>query len=235
MFSKLYDIFESIAHTLYPNLCIGCETEPKANQNYFCVECLSKMPYTDHFRIKQNIVTNHLKGRVPIHHGAALMYFRQSGIVQNMIHRIKYKGDALLAYTLGEIAGDNIKNSEYFSKPDIIIPVPLHPAKLKKRGFNQAFKFGEGIGHSLQIPCKEGLIIKSTSTPSQTGFSRIDRVSNVENTFTLSHDLNNMSFNHILIVDDVITTGATIESCIFQLSSQKNTLFSVATIAAATS
>ncbi|MBC7885744.1 MAG: ComF family protein [Saprospiraceae bacterium] len=224
-------LFGDMLYTMFPDLCIACIRQPKISGGFFCVECLHNMPYTDHFNIRQNIVTNHFKGRITLHHGAALLTFRDLGIVRNMLHGLKYKGKKETGIILGEIAGRKLIESPLFETPDIMIPVPIHPKKKLIRGYNQSGVFGHGVSVASGVKMSENHLIKYTETASQTGLSRTERVKNVSDTFAVTRTDDIMG-RHILVVDDVVTTGATIEACCLKLMEAGAGKLSVLTIAA---
>jgi ComF family protein len=208
MKNLLIDLF----HTLFPDLCLACNKLPKSKGASFCVECIHSMPYTDHFFIKENTVTNHFKGRVKLYHGAAILQFREGSIVQNMLHQLKYKGRREIGEVMGKIAGEKMLNSPLYIRPDIIIPVPVHIKKVKKRGYNQSTIFGLALAECLGLSFRDDILVKSVETASQTGKSRTERVNNVSDVFEIK-DNTAFTAKHVLIVDDVITTGATLEAC----------------------
>lgn len=223
----LHDLF----HTLFPDLCLACDRLPKVKSASFCVECLHRMPYTDHFKIKENRVTQHFKGRFVLHHGAAILRFSEGGMVQNMLHKLKYKGRVEIGEIMGKIGAERLLHSNLFSKPDIIIPVPIHAKKLKKRGYNQSTIFGKGLGFSLDIPISEDSVIKALETESQTGKSRSERVNNVSDIFVIK-DPSVVKDKHVLVVDDVVTTGATLEACCIKVMEAGAATISILCIAA---
>ncbi|MBK9736024.1 MAG: ComF family protein [Saprospiraceae bacterium] len=225
-------LFDDICHTLYPDLCIACGKRPKTSNAIFCVDCLHKMPYTDHFSIKANKVTQHFWGRLPLDHGAAMLHFRQEGIVGNMIHKLKYKNRGETAHVLGGLAGTLLIHSPLFSLPDFIIPVPITNKKKIKRGYNQSVLFGRGVSEVTGIKLIEDILIKVTETDSQTGKSRTGRVENVSKTFNVVKR-DTIKGRHILIVDDVVTTGATLEACGLKLLEAGVSKISLLTIAVA--
>ncbi|MFZ1750351.1 MAG: ComF family protein [Saprospiraceae bacterium] len=205
-------LWKDLIHVLFPDICIGCDRNPKTGKSVFCVQCLHDMPYTDHFQIKDNEVTKHLKGRVSLEFGGALLKFREGNMVQNMLHQLKYKKKKEIAEVLGKITGEKLLISKICLRPDIIIPVPIHPKKELKRGYNQSTLFGRSISKETSIPISEDVLIKVLETTSQTGKSRTDRVSNVDGVFKISN-MSLITKKHILLVDDVVTTGATLEAC----------------------
>lgn len=228
------NIFSNVAQVLFPDLCLACNREHRAHHSYFCTGCLSNLPFTDHFEIAQNEVTMHLRGRVMIHHGAALLTFKKENIVQHLLHQLKYKRRHEVGEILGKMAAIKFEQSPLFEMPDLIIPVPIHPKKEKKRGYNQSAVFGQSIGNYLNVICKDDLLIKVKETDSQTGKSRTERVENVADGFkVVSPEL--LKSKHILLVDDVITTGATTEACSQRLQEVGISALSVLCIAAAQS
>lgn len=230
--SYIHILSKDFFHTLFPDVCLACDKHPKTRHAEFCVDCLHVMPYTDHFHIADNKVTKHFKGRIKLHHGGALLNFREGSIIQNLLHKFKYKKRKEIGEIFGLIGGKKFIESKLFIKPDLIIPVPVHPKKEKKRGYNQSFVFGKALGDAIGVECRNDIIIKTKWSESQTGKSRTDRVANVDEVFELKKpDI--LHSKHVLLVDDVVTTGATLEACCLQLSEAKVASISIFTIAAA--
>lgn len=226
------NVFELVFNVLFPDLCQGCSKHPKSKTTIFCSQCLALLPLTDHFDVKFNSVTMHLAGRVPLHHGAALLSFSKKGIVQHVLHQLKYKNKPNIGEVMGKMAANQLLQSSLFEIPDLIIPVPIHPNKIKKRGYNQSAVFGKSLGKFIHIQCDDEILVKIIETQSQTGKSRTARLENVAGGFKVvfpSAILN----KHILVVDDVITTGATIEACCNALLNAGAGKISVLCIAAA--
>ncbi len=232
MITKIKELLGDMFYTIFPDLCIACINQPKTRNGSFCVNCLHQMPYTDHFIIKDNTVTKHFKGRVPLVHGAALLSFRNQGNIRNMLHGLKYKGRRETGNILGEIAGEKLLASILFGRPDIIIPIPIHDKKKLIRGYNQSSVFGQGVSTTSGIKMYEKTLIKYTETSSQTGKSRTDRVKNVSSTFEIKSP-EVIIGKHVLVVDDVVTTGATLEACCLLLLKAGAIKISILTIAAA--
>jgi len=228
----LKELFGDIGHTLFPDLCLGCDRLPKIKDGLFCVECLHKMPYTDHFVLVENEVSKHFKGRVKLHHAGALLRFKEGSFVQGMLHRFKYQKRKEIGEILGEIAALKYKSSTLYVLPDLIIPVAIHPKKKLKRGYNQSTIFGQALANILDRPCRDDILIKEKWSESQTGKSRTQRVSNVEEMFLLQKP-NEVYAKHILLVDDVVTTGATLEACCNILIQGGTKQISILTIAVA--
>lgn len=197
---------------IFPKLCILCHIETPEKDQSFCISCLINLPRTRHFDQKENRATKKLWGRVPLQDGASLLNFYTYSDVKWMMHRLKYEGRKDIGQKLGIMIGKRILASSNFNDIDLIIPVPLHKEKKAKRGYNQAAVIGSGISEIIEVPQREDILVKHVYTISQTTMNRIERVKNVENSFRISDKLS-IQGRHILIVDDVLTTGATIEAC----------------------
>ncbi|MCZ2102337.1 MAG: ComF family protein [Chitinophagales bacterium] len=210
--ASMKSMLDKISEVLFPDLCLACSEVPKSYDAHFCTDCLGMLPFTDHFGVKQNAVTMHLAGRVNIDHGAALLTFRKEGIVQKMLHQLKYKGRYEIGEILGKMSATRYQDSPYFSRPDVILPVPIHATKQRIRGYNQSEIFGTSVGQVLNVSCEPEILVKIKKTESQTGKSRTQRVENVAEGFWISTP-ERLVNQHVLLVDDVITTGATLEAC----------------------
>lgn len=228
----IFGWYKDMFYVIFPNLCIACDTQSKTKNSSFCVDCLYKMPYTDHFTQKNNKVVQHFWGRIPLDHGGALLTLRDESMVSHMMHKLKYKSTPEIGHILGQIAGDRWGHQTLFKKPDIIIPVPLTIKKKAKRGYNQSEKFGSGLSEKIGVYCSDNIILKIKETPSQTGKSRTDRVSNVKDSFEIKSP-EKIRGKHVLVVDDVVTTGATLEACCLALLQAGASKISILTIAAA--
>ena len=197
---------------IYPNLCAACGDVLLKNEITICTSCLFHLPKTNYHKYKDNPVSKTFWGRINIESAASIYYFTKSGNVQNMIHELKYKGNKKIGFYLGKMYGNELKHSDIFNNIDVIIPVPLHPKKEKKRGFNQSKIFADGLSISMNKPVDTISLIRTYSSESQTRKSRFNRWENVKEIFSIQHHENLINKN-ILLVDDVITTGATIEAC----------------------
>lgn len=213
---------------IFPQLCIMCYAEtPNEGQN-FCIDCLINMPHTNHFKKKDNLAARKFWGRFQFEDVASLLNFYNYTDVRWMIHRLKYEGRKDIGHVLGMMAGKKALGSSHFNDIDIIVPIPLHKEKRAKRGYNQAAYFGKGVSEILDIPMREDVIMKRIYTKSQTKMGKIERIKNVFNSFDLV-DKNGIQGRHILIVDDVLTTGATIEACARKLLEANNIKISILT------
>ena len=224
MLSQLQD---TIKQLLFPNICMLCAKDyASGNDNPFCFACTVNMPYTNHFKTKPNSATPKFRGRVPCVDVACLLNFYNYSDVKPMLHRLKYEGRKDIGFQLGLMAGQRANNSSFFDDVDLIIPIPIHKSKLIKRGYNQAAFIGKGVSEKLDVPQREDVIIKHTNTKSQTKMNRIERVKNVRSSFQLI-DKEGIQGRHILLVDDVLTTGATIEACANHLLEARDVKISI--------
>lgn len=189
------------------------------------------MPRTNFSLGKNNIVDQLFWGRFPVHSAGAYYYFRKGGHVQKILHQLKYKNNPEIGITIGKLYGQEILKSGC-DIPDLIIPIPLHPKKLRIRGYNQSERFGIGLSEALNIPMDTTNFVRNTFTETQTKKTRYDRWNNVKDIF-FCHNPDLFTNKHILLIDDVITTGSTIESAAIKLKSYKNTQISIASIAIA--
>ncbi|MEM7105316.1 MAG: ComF family protein [Bacteroidota bacterium] len=213
----------------YPRLCLACGKNLHSNEEIICLFCAYKLPKTNFHKYRENPLTRHFWGRVNISSGAAMYYFNKGGKVQQLIHRLKYLNKPNIGVKLGEIYGQHLKKSEWMMQPEVIIPVPLHPWKLKKRGYNQSLTFANGLASIMEKPVSKAMRRK-TMTRTQTAKSRLERFNNVLEAFEVTNP-EAVEGLHVLLVDDVITTGATLEACAIKLLEVPGVKVSVVTIA----
>lgn len=223
-------IFKDIFYVFFPERCASCEEVLCHSEELICTHCLHDLPFANFTDEVGNSVEKSFYGRVPIASATALLLFYKKGRVQQLIHQLKYKGNQEIGAYFGAWLGDEMKNSDRFKTIDTVIPVPLHPKKLKKRGYNQVAKFGKAIARAIGAQYIDDKLVKITSTSSQTHKHRTERTQNVREMFTLI-DTKYFENKHILLVDDVITTGATLEVCCAELLKTKSIKISIATLA----
>ncbi len=220
----------SIFNLFYPELCSICKSQLVKGEKAIFISCISDLPVTNFCNLTNNTVETSFYGRIPIEEATSLFFFQKKGKVQKLIHQLKYKGNQQIGTILGDWLGENMILSKRFNDLDCIIAVPLHPNKLKKRGYNQLTTFGQVLSQKLGIPMIENVLIKVSSSQTQTKKNRFDRSINVTEKFELL-DYETIKNKHILLIDDIITTGATLEACSIQLLQSENIKISIATMA----
>jgi len=215
---------------LYPRLCMACGNSLFRHEQVLCTQCLFELPKTNFHRLPGNPLDKVFWGRVPVDRTATLYYFIKGGKVQHLVHQLKYKGQKEVGIYMGKLLGNDLKANPGFHSISKIIPVPLHPNKLRKRGYNQSEQFAIGLAESTGIELDVKSFVRTIATETQTRKSRFARFENVKEIFkvTTPSELEN---KHILLVDDVITTGSTLESCANILLQVPGVRISVAAIA----
>ncbi|BAU56147.1 ComF family protein [Mucilaginibacter gotjawali] len=215
---------------LFPELCAACGDSLVANEHLICTSCRITLPYTNFHLLPDNIVAQQFWGKIKLEGAFALFYFAKGGKVQNLMHRFKYKGQKEIGNLLGEIAGAQLIKNDIYKNVDHIIPVPLHKKRLSQRGYNQSACFAEGLAKQLNTTVMEHNLIRPAATETQTRKSRFDRYQNMKEVFYVLNP-EELKNKHILLVDDVITTGSTLEACGAQLLRIEGLKLSIATIA----
>ena len=214
----------------YPNLCTTCNKELLKKENIICSFCSHDLPIINHTDYKKNRVAQTFLGRIPIEKATSFLYFRKTGKTRELIHHLKYKGNEEIGTFLGNWFGQNLKDSKQFTDIDYIIPVPLHQKRLQERGYNQLTKFGESLSLILEKPYLTGVLKRVSSANTQTYKARFERFSNTQTIFTLTN-FEKLKNKHVLLIDDVITTGATLENCSNELLRTENIKISIVTMA----
>jgi ComF family protein len=204
--------YQSLLHLFFPHTCCGCGSDLLAEQMLFCIHCLSSAPGTRFEYFSANPIEKIFWGRVQIHSAAAHLYFTSGSQVQRSLHLLKYKGRKEIGIYFGQQMGESLKHAGRFDDCEIIIPLPLFAAREKKRGYNQASLIAEGISQKLKIPVFNDVVLRIKKTETQTHKSRIQRWENMKSTFEI-HNPPKISGKHVLLVDDVVTTGASLDAC----------------------
>lgn len=222
--------FADFVSLIFPELCQACAKSLYRNEEIICADCLYHLPYTDFHLTADNAVAQQFWGRVPLEAAAALLYFTKGSRVQNLMHQLKYKNKPEVGVYLGKLAGKRLLENPVFASADLIIPVPLHRQKQLKRGYNQSLSFAEGLAEKTMIPIENNNLIRITGTESQTKKSRTSRYENMKDVFSIKNP-QQLTGKHILLVDDIITTGATLEACCNVLLEVPGVKISIAAIA----
>jgi ComF family protein len=227
----MISFFEGFLNLIYPRLCVCCGCQLMKNEQFICSGCEYEMPKTRFHQDPHNHVSQLFWGRVYFEHATAYLQFRKNSGVQQIIHHIKYKGEKSLGVQMGKYFGSELLSSP-FQHVDVIIPVPLHKTKHRKRGFNQSEVIASGIAEVLNKPLMTHCLIRKNRSETQTNKSRFDRWKNVEKIFHIDN-FDCLKDKHILLVDDVVTTGATIEACAAELLQIPGVKVSLAALAVA--
>ncbi|HTF21498.1 MAG TPA: phosphoribosyltransferase family protein [Chryseolinea sp.] len=226
------EILRDFVSLFFPTPCMACGESLLKGEETICTSCLLELPETDHHLNSENPLLHRLSYRIPLRYGMACYRFTKNGRVQRLLHALKYKGHHEIGTRLGRVYGEKLVEAGTYDGFDLILPVPLHVSRLRKRGYNQSAKFGEGLAEKLMIPCTDKLIKRLQKTETQTRKSRVRRWENIANVFkVVVPEL--VKGRSILLVDDVITTGSTIEACANALFSEGARELSIACIAEA--
>ena len=222
------EIKDAVLHLLFPHVCAGCGSDILHEESVLCMKCIDAMPETNFELHPNNPVEKTFWGRLPLTGATAQFYFTKESLMQHLMHQFKYKGNKELGMQLGKIMGEQIKKSARF-EADALVPLPLFAAKEKRRGYNQAAILCEGMAEAMNLTVLDKIISRPRHTETQTKKGRIERWKNMEGKFILS-DADAIKNMHLLLVDDVVTTGATLEACGNELLKAENVRLSIATL-----
>lgn len=227
-------IYEGLLHLCFPKLCVGCQRVLLEMEFVLCLHCTLLLPETGYHLQDSQPAAQRFIGRIPYSHVTAYAHFVPDGLLQHLLHQLKYKSRGDVGVFLGQQLGYNLLETSWLRDIDVLVPVPLHPKKEALRGYNQSLLIAEGIQQITQIPIQASLLLRQCNTPSQTNKSRIERVNNMALAFHCPLDSLDR-IKHILLIDDMLTTGATIEACALAILAEKRIKISIATIGIAIS
>ncbi len=197
---------------IFPDYCLACKNSLVKGEKLICTRCILQMPQTNYHLDEDNPLKARLSNRIPLRYAMAFLKFSKSGKVQSVLHALKYKNEPALGILLGNVYGDRMTAAGLCGQFELILPVPLHKSRKRKRGYNQSAKFAEGLSQKLRIPFSDDLLERTIKTETQTRKSKLSRWQNVTEVFRV-RDEKALQNKNILLVDDVITTGATLEAC----------------------
>lgn len=223
-------LFNDFLSLIYPRHCRACKGLLFGHEREVCNHCRIGLPRTDFHIVRDSPLHAMLKGRIPYEKLGACFPFEKQGHVQRLLHAVKYEGCKELGVSLGKWYGEELKRTDFFKDIDIIIPVPLHPKKLVKRGYNQSEVIALGLSEVCGLPVVNGILVRTVESQTQTRRGKFERWENVEGIFQVK-DSDKAEGKHILLVDDVITTGATLEAAWLALKGCKGLRISVASLA----
>lgn len=229
MLYKLLEYPLDFYRLFYPKLCGGCDKPLAKGEVHLCLHCFLELPFTNFEQLKDNPIEKIFYGRVNLNFATSLLYFSKKGKTQQLMHNIKYNHQKELAIHIGQIFGERLQNISYIQSVTAIVPVPLHPQKEHLRGYNQSAVIAEGINKVLQKKILLSNLQRDIFTETQTKKNRTERWENVEKAFKI-YNAEQLNGQHILLVDDVLTTGSTLEACATALKSV-NCDVSIATVA----
>lgn len=219
---------------IFPRVCLACDEPLARGEDHICTGCRAQFPYTDYHKLplSENPLARKFWGKLPVRYSLSYLRFLRRGRVQHLLHQLKYQGQRDIGRVLGRWYGAELADHGLATEFDLIVPVPLHPRKLAKRGYNQADTFAEGLALSLNVPWSATALRRTEHTASQTRKNRAERWENVAEVFEVAQAADILN-KRILIVDDVLTTGATLEACAAALLAAGCREVSIATIACA--
>ncbi len=223
-------MLKSLLDLFFPRLCIECKVKLLAEEFFLCVDCLHDLPITNLHKIDSKLISNVFYGSVVLENATALFYFPKEGIVRKLVHKLKYKNQFEISSFLGDWLGSELKENINYQSIDVVIPVPIHKSKKKIRGYNQVTGFGKKIANHLNASFNDFCLLREKNSSTQTKKNRVTRLKTLEHVFNLSN-MNSLEGKHILLVDDVITTGATIKACAIELNKIPNIKISLAVMA----
>jgi ComF family protein len=228
---QLKSLFGDLLWLVYPPLCAACDRPLHDGETCICTSCRFHLPRTGYHRERGNAVEKLFWGNVPLCAATAFFHFSKGEGVQALVHRLKYKGRRDIGRFLGDWMGQELLQDAAFASAGLIVPVPLHPRRLRERGYNQSVLIAEGLSQSMGLPYADALV-RTVATPTQTRKHRFERFRNVGDVFAVG-DPAAVAGRHILLVDDVLTTGSTLIGCATALLSVPGTRISVAALAVA--
>lgn len=205
-------MWNHLLNLFFPKSCAGCQSFLLSDEKVICTQCRHEVPLTNHHQIADNEIFQKFYGRIPLEYGSALFYFHKKGIVQEMIHQLKYKGQQEIGETIGNWYSEELQHLEHIKNIDYIIPVPLHKKRLHERGYNQVEGFGKALSANLNIPYDDELLYRKLYTKTQTKKDLLGRADVISTVFDVNFTENHQG-KHFLLVDDVLTTGSTLEAC----------------------
>ncbi len=213
-------LWRDCLHFFYPDCCLCCGQRLIGTEKILCADCLGRLTYTGYENHERNPLNMRMKTKIPIRGASALLHFNKEGVIQKLLHVLKYQKQSEVGLFLGRLAGLRLIGQTPFCEADFLVPVPIHPKKLRKRGYNQSMLIAQGMNEILRKEISGDLLIKQERTQSQTKKSREARWANIQGSFCLNPEfLHEQRFHqqHFLLIDDVVTTGATSASCCQEL------------------
>ncbi len=209
---RLLQYFKDFGFLFFPSVCSACGVPLRLNEGIICIKCLYELPRTDYCNDDENIIVQLFAGRIKLEKATALFSFHKGSRFRKLLHSLKYNKKPEIGILLGRELGAEMVKSKNYSDIDAVIPVPLHPKRQKQRGYNQSEMIGKGIAEIMNIPLFTDVFFRNEYTQTQTRMTREERWENVSGKFKLENT-EKIHDKHVLLVDDVVTTGSTLEAC----------------------
>ena len=226
------ELLKDTLHLFYPHVCTGCGTDLLPVDNLLCLKCITHLPHTRYAQYANNPIEKMLWGILPITAAHSEFYFAKESLIQHLIHQLKYKSNQQIGVYLGELTGRSLVTSSRFNDLDYLVPLPLYPDKERKRGYNQAAVICLGMSAVMNVPVLNNNIVRRRFTETQTKKHRTERWQNVAGSFMVN-DTSQLEGKNILLVDDEITTGATLAACGSVIANISGARLSIATLSMA--
>ncbi len=228
--NKILSVLQDFSHLFFPHLCAGCGSDSLNDESLLCPKCFLQLPETGFIGVDGNTIEKIFYGRLPVQKAGSAFYFTKDSLVQKLAVELKYKGNKAMGQYLGRLLGKRLQSCRRFEEVDVIVPLPLNPKKQRKRGYNQAEEIAKGIAEVWSRPVISNAVIRNIFTDTQTHKTRVSRWQTMEAVFSVSQPLL-IEGKHVLLVDDIITTGATLEACGQAMLQTPGVKLSIATVA----
>lgn len=226
------DLFGSLLDTLFPRLCTVCDASLASHQRYLCTKCLAGLPRTLFHRQDFNPMEQLFAGKVPIERAAGFIFYEKDNPYSAILHKLKYRNMPHIGQFVAEMYARELLDDDVFTDIDAVIPIPLHPSKQAKRGYNQSEHIAQGFAEVMRVPMLTDVLVAVRNHESQTNKGIYERWLNTQNIFA-AQNTHRIEHRHILIIDDVVTTGATLLSAALTLADIPGIKISLATIGVA--
>lgn len=225
------ELLNDFLSLIFPRCCAGCQKVLLKQERSICMVCLANLPHTNYHHDVENPVSEKFIGAIDVKYAFSFLKFIKGGLTQRLIHQLKYEGNEDIGELLGKLYGMALRNAHFHDKFDLILPVPLHKNKLRQRGYNQCDAIVRGLSESVGIEFNTSILVRKIENVSQTKTQgKLERRENVDGIFDVI-DQSILGGKNILLVDDVLTTGATLESCAQPILASNCKSLSIATIA----
>lgn len=226
------NLWTDLKDFLFPRTCLGCGKPLLQGEDALCIGCMADLPRTHLLKSAGNEMERFFWGRFPIERASSLLYYNRGGRVAHLLHAMKYYGHRKLCVAMGKLLAAELSPSGFFDDIDRLIPVPLHKTRLRSRGYNQSQLLAEGIAHCTDLPIEPDTLFRLHNNATQTRQSMFHRSENTEKLFDIHTDrIEPLQHSHVLLVDDVLTTGSTLTACAHALGKVEGIRISVATLA----